>query len=202
MNGFLLSMISPYFYGMICGSFTEGISKRIELGQVEATCFKRLIELICSGRTTVSRVSEVVELARLADHYQMEEVSLALEDEALRLLNVDTCAELFTFGMLSGLSRIVEECKMLALTHFEAIASTTGFCCIGEEALKSLLESDSLVVHSEESLLDHVIRWMTYERPPDKIRGAEMLQYIRFPLMDARHLAIKARQRFTLLQPT
>ena len=70
MNGFLLSMISPYFYGMICGSFTEGINKRLELGQVEANSFKRLIELSCSGTTMVSRACDVVELARkVTDEY-------------------------------------------------------------------------------------------------------------------------------------
>jgi hypothetical protein len=194
MNGFLLSMISPYFYGMVCGSFAEGLNRRLELGQVESGFFTKLIELTCSGHTTVSRVCEVVELARLADHYQMDEVSSALEDEAVRLLTVETCAELFTSGMKSGLSCIVEECKKLALTEFEAVANSAGFLRMGEEVLKILLESDSLVVSSEETLLDHVVQWMTVEKQADRIRGLEMLQLIRFPLMEARHLAVRARQ--------
>ena len=131
---------------------------------------------------------------RLADHYQMEEISSALVDEALRLLSHETCAELFTVGMSSGLSRIVDECRKLALKDFEAIAICPGFVNIGEEVLKILLESDQLVVSSEESLLDHLVRWMTFERGSDKIRGLELLQFIRFPLMDARHLAARARQ--------
>jgi WD40 repeat protein len=35
---------------------------------------------------------------------------------------------------------------------------------------------------------------MTYAGKPEKVRGLELLQYIRFPLMDAKHLALRARQ--------
>ena len=46
-SAFLLSMASPVLQAMICGSFSEGGTRRLDLHDVDARSFSKVLDLFC-----------------------------------------------------------------------------------------------------------------------------------------------------------
>jgi hypothetical protein len=97
----------------------------------------------CATRTT--GLGEVVELALLADRYEVAVARDILEAAAIRSLTVHSCA-LLLYARSSGasLSALSAAARSFALRHFEELAATDGFSGLGEKALALLVEADEL----------------------------------------------------------
>ena len=177
----------------------------------------------CATRTT--GLGEVVELALLADRYEVVAVRDVLEAAAIRSLTVHSCAPLLdTRSSGASLSALSAAARAFALQHFEELAVTEGFLGLGEEALASLLEADELHASSEERVFEALVAWMTHPPtpapptlphlppadtaslppdpptpppppPPPPLRGEALLGAVRFPQMDGAYLARVARGR-------
>ena len=181
---------------MICGSFKEGTHRQIELSQVSIETFECLLELACTASCEVKSLSGLVELARLADLYQMNEVRDALEREAINCLTVQTCSELLDASAESGLLSLEAASLSLALDRFDAVAETTGFLSIGSSALRVVISNDDLCSSREERVLAAVARWLGAPERGDKAASAaaELLPHVRFPYMAAEFLAMEAEK--------
>ena len=183
LSGFLLSLLSPYFHRMICGSFREGAHKQLELTDVSLKTFECLLELACTSSCEVASLSALVELARLADLYQMSEVRNALEQEAICCLTVDSVSELLDASYESGLADLEAASLTLALERFEAVAATEGFLRMGVSAMRSVLSHDGLCASSEQLVLLAVARWLAAPERSNRAAeaAAELLPHVRVP---------------------
>ena len=69
---------------------------------------------------------DLLELGRVADKYQVDEVKRAVVEEAARHLKLE-CAKLLTAIERSGLREVEEACRRMALERFEVLTKTEGF---------------------------------------------------------------------------
>jgi hypothetical protein len=60
-------LLSPVFYSALCGDYAEGGDRKMELEDVEEADFRRVLSLMYGQSITAFGMSDVLELARLAD---------------------------------------------------------------------------------------------------------------------------------------
>ena len=185
-NSFLLSLCSPVLEKMICGEFIESSSKRLELNGVDGRAFRIVLDLWCGREHCEEKLSEIQHLAKVADQYQITEVSTALEETVIGYLNVGICAELLTMSDSIGLGRSQEAARKLALERFEEVAETAAFLRIEEDTMGCLLDEDELMARSEEAVWEALVGWMKADE--GRLRGRDLIRKIRFPLMSDTYL--------------
>jgi hypothetical protein len=105
-------------------------------------------------------LSEVQQLASVADRFQMTEVVAALEIEMIEQLSVEICGEMLTWSRWVGLKRLEKAARKMAVEQFEDVAATAAFLEIDEEALESLLDDGGLAARNEEAVWEALVRWM------------------------------------------
>ncbi len=65
---------------MLCGSYAESNSKKLELKGVDGAAFGQTLDIWCGKESSAEiRLGDVRELVRVADQFQMTEVVSALE---------------------------------------------------------------------------------------------------------------------------
>jgi hypothetical protein len=177
-SAYLLSLISPVFYRMVCGHFQEKNTRQLNLECVDRASFQKLLSLACGvNDISVADLDELLALAALADRFGIPEVREAAEREAARLVTVTDCADLLRVATESGLPLLESACRRAALAQFTAVAATEGFAALAEEELGQLLEDDGLVAGGEEEVLEALLRWMC-TGPDGRLRGIPLLDKV------------------------
>ena len=180
---------------MICGSFSESVNRRLELVDVDPNLFCRLLDIWCGkDRADQESVWESIELAALADRFEIAEVGAALEDKILSHLDVNTCAEIFSRSSSLGLMRVEEAARIHVTECFEEIARGKGFMAFDEDAFSRILDEDGLRVSKEEDVFEAVVAWM--QGGAEGLRGRSLLHKVRFGLITERFLSTRARDMF------
>jgi hypothetical protein len=141
-NSFLLGLFSPVLRPMLCRGFKESSGKSLELKEVDAGAFSKVLDLWCGGNGYQEiELSEMQQLAVVADQFQITEVLAALEDAMMTVLSVDVCVEMLTLSSSIGtMQRLKAVARKMTMERFGDVMATAGFMRIEEESLRSILE--------------------------------------------------------------
>ncbi len=176
---------------MICGNFSEGMGKRLEIRDVDRGTFSNVLEYWI-GKDGMAEMEshELQQLIVVADRFQMTEVVAALEEVVLGKVKVENCWDILKWSSEMGIRQLQEAALSLAAEKFEEMVVTAGFMDIEEAALGALLDDDGLIAKNEEAVWEALARWMRAEE--GHLRGRGLLGKVRFPLMDEGFLASRA----------
>ena len=200
MSGFLLCILSPVWRAKLCGDIGNEPRQNLNLDEDDATVFSQLLELGCGNTVhVVGGLQALVDLGKMANRYQVETVQSAVEHAVLSRLTVESCASVMSLTCESGLEGLQCASRALALSDFDAFASSAGFVELDEELLGSLLEDDELRSESEERVFETVVRWMTRGGAAGAVRGGGLLRKVRFPFMAAAYLEKEAKAQLGML---
>ncbi len=182
-SGFLLSMVSPVIHKQLCGNFLEGHQKRIEICDVNEMDFRAVLDLWCGKLDCeCDELEKVMQLASIADRFEITDLSLTLEAVIQRLLTVDNCCKLLAWSSRNGLRILHTAARSLALERFEELAGTAGFLQIDEDILDSLINDDELVVTGEESVFGAVVEWFkARERSHTSLKLLCSIRFLQIP---------------------
>jgi hypothetical protein len=164
----VLAAVSPVLRKMLTGGFKESRTlneagtRVITLHEVSAVQVRALLEWIYMGTMQVRSTRELMMLGKLADVLDVQPLHQRVRQHALKGLSDDTCAEIMQSAHDAGLAEINDECLKYAMQRFDSVAKTDGFLALSEDVLALLLASDNLESSSEESVYEHVLRWMQY----------------------------------------
>ena len=200
LSGFLLCILSPVWRAKLCGDIGNEPRQNLNLDEDDATVFSQLLELGCGNTVhVVGGLQALVDLGKMANRYQVETVQNAVEHAVLSRLTVESCASVVSLTCESGLEGLQCASRALALSDFDAFASSAGFVELNEELLGSLLEDDELRSESEERVFETVVRWMTRGGAAGAVRGGGLLRKVRFPFMAAAYLEKEAKAQLGML---
>jgi F-box/WD-40 domain protein 7 len=175
---------------MLCGSFSESKAKVLKLADVDGRIFLKTLDLLFGRKDDEEmELSEVQQLASVADRFQITEVFSMLEEALKRQLTLDMCGDVLVWSGECGMLRLEEEALKMAAERFEAFAQTAGFMRMGDEALGNVLDDDRLVARNEEAVWEAVVGWMSGSS--GATRGPGGVGQIRFPLMEEEYLAYR-----------
>ena len=194
-NAFLLCLASPVLHKMICGTFSEAKSRQLVIVDVDGEMFVTILH-IWSGKGSMEgrSLEESIELAGVADRFQMKEVETEIEDSIVQKLNVKTCVDILVRSRSSGLSRIGSEARKFIASHFEAIASTENYSNLDEDELFLAIDDDSLGVSNEAAAFEAVVKWINGRNlvENETMSSHRLFLAIRYGLMDRDYLEFGA----------
>ena len=189
-SAFILSLASPVWKAKLCHpDWKGGVEKPSLILEPNARgSLECVLALFCGCEVAVTAgFSELIDIGQFADSYGIENVSHAVQDEILRQLTVQNCAEVMLKAAGRGLDPVEHACRSLALSDFERFARSEGFMHMGEEAVGSLLDSDMLQAAKEERVWEAAARWMRVGQGEGE-RGAALLGKVRFRRMAREYL--------------
>eukprot|EP00291_Cryptomonas_curvata_P003929 CAMPEP_0172197340 /NCGR_PEP_ID=MMETSP1050-20130122/27397_1 /TAXON_ID=233186 /ORGANISM="Cryptomonas curvata, Strain CCAP979/52" /LENGTH=101 /DNA_ID=CAMNT_0012873879 /DNA_START=181 /DNA_END=482 /DNA_ORIENTATION=- len=96
-------------------------------------------------------MGEALQLAKVADRFQILEVVSAVEEALLRQLSVENCGDLLMWCGGSGMLRLEAEALTMAAKRFDEFAMTVGFTRM-TEALQNLVDDNRLFARNEEAV--------------------------------------------------
>jgi hypothetical protein len=145
---------------MLCSSFSESKAKTLRLDDVECRTFIKTLDIWCGrGDGQVMEFCKVLQLASVADRFQIKEVVSLLAEAAMGQLCLEDCGEVLMWSGGCGMLRLEADAMKMAAWLFKRFARTAGFMLLGEDALSILLDDDRLVARREEVVWEAVMGW-------------------------------------------
>ena len=187
-------MASPFIQSMICGNFSEGGSKSLDLNDVNPRLFSKLLDLFSGDIGFEEDMLTVLQLAALADMLQIT----LIRDELETLVSDQLTAALCVDGLMRsrdlGLKMVEASSLKMIRERFNEVTCTSQYMNIDEDALRIVLEGDNLNVRKEEEAYEQLVAWM--KGGESGLRGQGLLNAIRFGAMDEQYLLGRVYQIF------
>ncbi|EDO45629.1 predicted protein, partial [Nematostella vectensis] len=184
----ILAASSPYFRAMFLSGFVEAKEESVTVKEVAFDALESAIDyfytaklrLDCDNVEDILKVCVVLRLDGLVDHCEM---FLRRNMTPSNCLGLQSLARLFC---LDGLS---EHANRFALWHFQSVYQEEEFNRVPYQQLKSLVQDDTLKVQSEEQVFQAVWKWLNHDFHGRSMFVADIMQYVRFPLMNLHFLS-------------
>ena len=100
-------MASPVLHKMMSGSFSEGLSRRFYLEDVDGEAFEGVLNLWCGKEGRAEQLGDVMVMASVADRLEMLDVLAVLEAAIIGELRAEVCAEVLMSSRRLGLGLVV-----------------------------------------------------------------------------------------------
>jgi hypothetical protein len=145
-----------------------------------------------TGRLNV-RPEHAIEALSVCTYYQIEPLVRAYSIFSESYLKIDSVNVLLASALQFDLRESVERCEQFILKNGSATMLNPTFEAVPEHEVCRLLSFDSLEILEVEAFLA-VVRWGKSRFPQDsngtlKMRLSNIMQYVRFPLMDSKDMA-------------
>jgi len=202
----VLAAMSPVLRKMMSGNFAEAGQNSISV-DIEHFVMKKFLQFVYTGFTEVSTLNEIVKLGQVADHFDIEQLRDCALRMAIESISAETCALLLQSSSRYGLSTLEDHARTFFCRNFSEVAKSEGFLELDEDVLATVISSDELFSPNEETVYEHLKRWITAPLHADansadgaapadasELRGLQLLRHIRFPLMDGKYLAQEIHQ--------
>lgn len=184
----VLSASSIYFQSMFTSSFVESSSPVIDLKNIDGNALNELVNYFYTGQLAVNHLN-VIGVIELCHALQLEGLVQKCEVFLRRNLSTRNSLGLQAFGQHYSLSGLKEHAMRFSCWYFNSIKEEEEFCVLPKKELKQLISQDSLKAPSEEYILEAAIKWLAYDCDNRKTDFEDLLNQIRFPLMNHEYLS-------------
>ena len=161
----VLASSSPYFMKQLTSSsFSATRKSEIMLTDplLDVTALELLITFIYTSvlRITESNAHSICLGARVL---QLERVERACCKFMAKNLSLKNCIKSLNFSLEHGYPQLLKKSQAYIAEHITEVASDPAFCTLFSNELSGIFECDSLMIPSEEALIDLLITWMKHE---------------------------------------
>eukprot|EP00752_Nemacystus_decipiens_P005043 g4580.t1 len=158
----------------------------IDLQDISARQFKILLDYMYNKPISVPS-SHMVDLLSLANQYQVEGLKEQMCTALSKHLNHDNACSVFAAADSHHCEILKEEAFSKIVQHFALATRSDGWLALNKDQLSEVLSSDQVLDCDESVVFDAASRWLLApsESPPRQRHAPEVLEMVRFPLMDA-----------------
>lgn len=183
----ILAACSPYFRAMFLSGFSEATESKIVLKEVDGNAVQLIIDYFYTSELEVN-VYNVEEILRICVLFRLNSLIDHCETFLRRNMTPANCLGLLFVADLFCLEDLSQHANRFALWHFANVYKEDEFKKMPFKQLKGLVMDDSLKVQSEEMVFEAVWQWIVHDIDARKIHVADIMQYVRFPLMNLQYL--------------
>lgn len=183
LHGLLLAKRSEFFQKALSSEFTEGRTKRIELGDLEHAqgAWPALLDYFYTDRVTLTEAN-VLGLLALSRRLLVPAVDSYCLSYVRQRLDVRSCIAYLKEAVLYALHDLQRECVALAAGGFPVVcdADVSG---LPPSSILDILHHPGLVVHCELQVLHFVLKYLgSTQVEPEAVR--RICGQIRFVYLD------------------
>lgn len=183
----VLAASSPYFRVMFLSEFIEAKEEKINLKNISPIALELVVNFLYTSeiKIDVHNVEDVLAICMLL---QLENLVDHCETFLRRNMTPSNCLGLQSIGGLFSLDGLKQHADRFSLWHFATVSNEEEFKDLPYDQLRLLISDDSLKVKSEESVFEAVWKWICHDFQHRKGFVADIMQYVRFPLMNLHYL--------------
>lgn len=179
----VISSISQYFREILA---KDPGMKRLELPSLSPLGLANVITFAYLGRVHMSLYT-IGCTASAAATLQIPQLLKMCTDFLLAELNVQTCVYIWNIAAAYGLASVCGAARRFVLENFVQFADTPLFTQLTLEQISAFLQDDSLLLPSEVTAFQLVMRWLDFDASRQAHAG-ELLSHIRFETIPASEL--------------
>lgn len=172
---------------MVTSGMSESSRDIIPL-DVDPELFRSILNYIYGKPIEVPSTS-IVALLSLCNSYCMMGLRDRLAIILSQHLSIDNCCSILLAGDCYNCEILLDVAKQLLYNNFVVISKTEGFLELPANVMEYILQSDEILDCDELMLFDVLVRWVEYQPQEREASCGDLLQCIRFPLMNSAYLS-------------
>ena len=181
---------SDYFRAMLTGKMRESDEQKIHLKGITATGLRAIVTFAYTGTLDLSLYT-MQDVLAAATHLQIIEAVELCCTFMHTATTVENCVDILNLAELYSLHDTRQKTRQYMLNHFETFAEASQYNKLNHNQLSSMLEENSLKVLSEYKLFELVLKWINQNRVDREKYLAELMHFIRLPLLSGEELVDK-----------
>ena len=186
----VLVAFSPYFHALLTSGLSESSQDAVEISDVDDNSLAAVVGCFYTGTisTTLAGVCQLIRTANLLQVPAIEEAAASFFAERLQPSTALEALGGFATEMAVGPSgcALQQKCLDYIFAQFPACAAEPAFLALADPALVAkILQSDALMVKTEEEVLTAVRRWVIHDEAARSAALEQLLPLIRFPQLSA-----------------
>ena len=180
----VLAASSAFMKSAFSVGLAETTSARIVLEDLDASTFEALLTWCYDGEVAIDE-DRLHDLLRAAARLQVPPLLEACENLLVAHLAPNEALAVWELGDQHTLPRLVEAAKAAVAAAFAEVAATDAFARLPASWLEELLQSDHIVVKSEQEVFLGLQQWHAAQdpKPSDEALG-RLLGCVRWALLD------------------
>ncbi|XP_059175135.1 kelch-like protein 40 [Physella acuta] len=158
---FVLAACSDFFQGLFRSGMREVTENCVVLDDISSDVFHIILETLYTGANLLT-LENVFEVWRAVHQLQIQFMIHSCEDFAIEANTLEMWGKIYTNANFLDSEKVLGYLYPFMLKNFEKISLTPAFLQLSFEELKALIRSQDLVVGKEDSVLEAVIRWVSF----------------------------------------
>ncbi|XP_066497124.1 kelch-like protein 23 isoform X2 [Hoplias malabaricus] len=179
----VLSARSSYFKVMFTLDMRERSNGIISLLGVDGDILSILVNYVYTSRVSITQAN-VQSLLEAADLLQFGSVKKACEEFLTRCLEVDNCLGMHSFAEHHVCPVLKHEALRIILGRFEELLCQEEFLGLDLKKLMTILSAENLNVWKQETLLEAVVKWVTFDIDSRRDSVHDLLHCVQFEVDD------------------
>ncbi|KAF7709676.1 kelch-like protein 23 [Silurus meridionalis] len=179
----LLSACSAYFKVMFTSDMKERSNIIINLSGIDGEILSALVNYVYTSKVSITQAN-VQSLLEAADLLQFSAVKAACEEFMMRFLDVDNCLGIHAFAELHVCPSLERESLRIILSRFEELICQEEFWGLDFKKLATILSTENVNMCNVETLLDAVVKWVTFDLDSRKENILDLLHCVQLEVDD------------------
>jgi len=159
----VLAAASDYFAARFDGQFKDALEPIVDILEMEPHVFALALDYMYDSSCSVPDVSTLQQVLSVASVLQIDSLLIATAIALDKNLNVDNCASMLACATQHHVPQLLRRAEALAREAFVDVASNPAFPA---SSMLALLQSDRLIVTSEEQVFETLSTWLKAQVEP------------------------------------
>lgn len=183
----ILAASSPYFRAMFLSGFSEANEECIKLKDMAPQALEAVIDYFYTSYLKID-VDTVEDILKVCVVLRLESLVDHCETFLRRNMTLSNCLGLHSLAKLFCLDGLCDHAKRFILWNFQNVFHEEEFKLLPYQDLRAFIRDDSLKVQSEEIVFDAAWQWISHDFHNRKSHVGDVMQFVRFPLMNLNFL--------------
>ncbi|KAI8738657.1 uncharacterized protein LOC106050460 [Biomphalaria glabrata] len=160
-HSFILASSSEFFGGLLRSNMKEKLDMKVDLQNIPLNIFQLILKTLYTGCELLTK-DNVLEVWSAVHQLQIDFLIQHCEDFVLKNISLETLEEYKKQAEFLMSKKVSQEIFSHMLENFMTLRNTNTFLRLQFEDLLKLIESDNLVVTSEDLVLQSVYEWINF----------------------------------------
>ncbi|XP_055896497.1 kelch-like protein 41b [Biomphalaria glabrata] len=160
-HSFMLASCSEFFGGLFRSNMKEKLEMKVDLQNIPMKTFQLILQTLYTGCELLTK-DNVLEVWSAVHQLQIHFLVQHCEDFVLNNISLDTFEAYKRYASFLQSEKISEGVFNYKLENFMTLRKTEIFLRLDYEELLELIESDGLIVASEDLVLQSVFEWINF----------------------------------------
>jgi len=183
----VLCSCSPYFDRMFQPGFVEQENKTVQLKDFDSTTLSTLLDFMYNSRITITE-ENAQDVLIGANLLLLQKVKDAAADVLIKLIDDSNVFSIRTLANMFVCAELELRANKYINDRFEFVSQSEDFKKLSLKDVMKLLNSQDLIVSSEESIFTSVQRWILHDKESRLSSFDELTSTVRYSLLSEQYL--------------